>query len=156
MTTREEANRRDAVEKVVRIAARPEVVYSFFIDPAKMMRWKGLSAALEPHPGGIYHVTVTPVAIAKGEYVELVPNSRVVFTWGWEGSPDVPPGSTTVEVDLTPDGDGTLLRLRHFGLAGDQALLHEQGWAHYLARLAIAAPGGDPGPDPHAAGEPMA
>ena len=155
MTTREEANRKDAVEREVRIAARPEVVYSFFVDPAKMMRWKGMTAALDPRPGGIYHVTVTPVAIAKGEYVELVPYSRIVFTWGWEGDPNVPPGSTTVEVDLTPDGDGTILRLRHFGLAGDAALLHDQGWQHYLARLVIAAPGGDPGPDPNAQGQPI-
>jgi uncharacterized protein YndB with AHSA1/START domain len=72
----------------------------------------------------------------------------VVFTWGWPGehSP-LPPGSSTVEITLIPDGDGTLLRLRHLGLPADQLPLHDRGWEHYLARLIVAGEGGDPGPD---------
>ena len=91
--------------------------------------------------------------IAKGEYVEVTPFSRVVFTWGWEseGNP-VPPGSSTVEITLVPDGEGTLVRLRHSGLPTDHAReQHSQGWAHYLNRLTFAAEGRDPGPDPLAA-----
>ncbi len=72
----------DFVEREVRIAASPEVIYEFFIDPAKMIQWKGTDAALDPRPGGIYRVNVTGRDIARGEYVELVPYSRVVFTWG--------------------------------------------------------------------------
>src|SRR5688500_7356014 len=106
----------DAVEREVRIAASPEVVFDFFIDPAKKVLWKGSQAALDPRPGGMYRVHVTNRDIARGEYVEIVPHSRVVFTWGWEEGP-VPPGSTTVEVTLTPDGDGTIVRLRHLGLS---------------------------------------
>jgi uncharacterized protein YndB with AHSA1/START domain len=137
----------DALERKVRIAARPEVVFEFFIDPAKMLRWKGTEAALDPRPGGVYRVNVTGHEIARGEYVEIVPFSRIVFTWGWENTP-IAPGSTTVEVTLTPDGDGTVLRLRHSGLASEAVQEHDQGWDHYLARLVSAAAGGDPGPDP--------
>jgi uncharacterized protein YndB with AHSA1/START domain len=141
----------EAIEREVRVAASPEVVFGFFIDPAKMILWKGLDAMLDARPGGIYRVVVTNNDIARGEYVEIVPHSRVVFTWGWENSP-IPPGSTTVEISLTPDGDGTIVRLRHTGLASEAVLQHDQGWNHYLSRLVIAAGGGDPGPDPHAAG----
>ena len=137
----------DVVEREVRIAASPEVVFSFFTDPLKMVRWKGMDAALDPRPGGIYRVNVTGRDIAVGEYVEITPYSRVVFTWGWENSP-IAPGSTTVEVDLRPDGAGTLLRLRHRGLAGAAAGEHAAGWDHFLPRLAEVAAGGDPGPDP--------
>ena len=35
-----------------------------------------------------------------------------VIPWGWEGDAEVAPGSTTVEITLTADEDGTLLRLR--------------------------------------------
>jgi uncharacterized protein YndB with AHSA1/START domain len=71
-----------------------------------------------------------------------------VWTWGWEGNDGVPPGSSTVEVTLTPDGDATVVRLRHSGLpTGDSATSHGSGWEHYTARLAVAAAGGDPGPD---------
>ena len=54
---------------------------------------------------------------------------------------------------LTPDGDGTLLRLRHTGLPAEEGETHTQGWAHYLQRLSIAAVGQDPGPDPLASSE---
>src|SRR5436190_20092200 len=32
--------------------------------------------------------------IVVGEYVLVEPPMRVVFTWGWEGNPDLPPGSS--------------------------------------------------------------
>ena len=137
----------DYVEKEVRIAARPEVVFEFFIDPVKMVRWKGVDAMLDPRPGGAYRVNVTGKDVALGEYVEIVPHSRIVLTWGWENSP-IAPGSTRVEITLTPDGDGMILRLRHSGLAGEAALKHAEGWDHFLPRLALAAAGQDPGPDP--------
>jgi uncharacterized protein YndB with AHSA1/START domain len=140
----------DAVVMEVRIAARPETIFPFFTDPAKMIEWKGTDAALDARPGGIYRVNVTGSAIARGEYVEISPYDRIVFTWGWEGEDHhpVPPGSTTVEVTLIPDGDGTIVRLRHLGLSGDNAIQHRVGWEHFLPRLVIAAEGGDPGPDP--------
>ena len=141
----------DVVEREVRIAARPETVFQFFVDPLKMMQWKGIDATLDARPGGIYRVNVTGRDVARGEYVEIVPHSRVVFTWGWEGDGHpVPPGSTTVEISLIPDGGGTIVRLRHSGLAGEAAAQHTEGWEHYLPRLAAAAEGSDPGPDPWA------
>ena len=137
----------DYVEKEVRIAARPETVFEFFTDPVKMIRWKGVDAMLDPRPGGTYRVNVTGKEVALGEYVEIVPHSRIVLTWGWEGRA-IAPGSTRVEITLTPDGDGTLLRLRHSGLVSEAAQQHAEGWDHYLARLVSAAADQDPGPDP--------
>ena len=143
----------EALEKEIRIAAQPDTVFSFFTDPAKMTRWKGKSASLDPRPGGIYRVDMNGRDIARGEYVEVVPYSRVVFTWGWEGeSSSLLPGSSTVEVSLIPDGDGTLVRLRHLGLTPKQRESHSEGWDHYIPRLAAVAAGGDPGPDPKEAG----
>ncbi len=136
------------VEREVHIDARPETVFEFFVDPAKMTRWKGRQATLDPAPGGEYRVEINDQAVAVGEYVELDPPRRVVFTWGWDGHPTVPPGTSTVEVTLTPDGDGTLLRLVHRDLPAEEVEQHAHGWDHFLPRLATAASGGDPGPDP--------
>jgi uncharacterized protein YndB with AHSA1/START domain len=145
------------VEREIRIAARPETVFDFFVDPEKMVRWKGRKAELDPRPGGVYRVEINDEAIAKGEYVEIDAPSRVVFTWGWEGQESgdhaVPPGSSRVEIELTPDGDGTLVRLRHFDLPEQSREIHGQGWDLYLGRLAAVAAGRDPGPDPHKTGE---
>ena len=61
----------------------------------------------------------------------------------------VPPGSSTVEIDLLPEGDGTMVRFRHSGLPSEDAVQrHGHGWDHYLPRLQTAAQGGDPGRDP--------
>ncbi|HET6318733.1 MAG TPA: SRPBCC family protein [Chloroflexota bacterium] len=142
----------DAVTCEVRIAATPEVVFGFFTDPHKMLRWMGTAAELDVRPGGAYWININGADVARGSFVELVPFSRIVLSWGWDGADaPVPPGSTTVEVTLTPDDDGTHLRLVHRGLALAQVRdAHRDGWQHYLERLAIAAPGGEPGPDPHA------
>lgn len=151
-----EAREPNAVEQEVRIAARPETVFSFLTDPEKITRWKGISATLDPRPGGLYRVDINGRDVVSGKYVEVVPFSRVVFTWGWEGEHSaLPPGTSTVEITLIPDGDGTLLRLRHLDLPADQRDLHAQGWSHYLPRLAVAAEGRDPGPDPLASAEQM-
>jgi uncharacterized protein YndB with AHSA1/START domain len=142
------------VEREIRIAARPEIVFEFFVDPEKMKQWKGRQAELDPRPGGIYRVEINEQAIARGEYVEIDAPSRVVFTWGWEGQEAgdgehaVPPGSSRVEVDLTPDGDGTLVRLRHFDLPEQSREIHGEGWDLYLGRLAKAAAGEHPGAEP--------
>jgi uncharacterized protein YndB with AHSA1/START domain len=107
----------------------------------------GASAEIEATPGGGLRLAMADGSMAEGRFVELVPDERVVFTWGWQGSSTVPPGSTTVEIELSPDGDGTLVRLTHRGLPPEERALHETGWVHYLSRLAVAAGGGDPGPD---------
>jgi hypothetical protein len=64
---------------------------------------------------------------------------------------EIPPGSTTVEIDLVPRPDGaTLLKLVHPGLDDLAADAHAGGWAHYLDRLRSTAEGEPPGPDPFA------
>jgi uncharacterized protein YndB with AHSA1/START domain len=140
------------IEREVHIDASPQTVFEFFTDPAKMVRWKGTQATLDPRPGGVYRVEMNEQVIAVGEYVELDPPNRLVFTWGWEGDyASTPPGSSTVEVTFRPDGDGTLVRLVHTDLpSAEAAEAHAVGWDQYIARLVIAAAGGDPGPDPHA------
>lgn len=138
----------DAVVLEVLVEAEPATVFEFFVDPEKMVRWKGTRADLDPRPGGLYSVDVTGQARARGAYVELDPPRRVVFTWGWDGDPDVPPGSSTVEVTLEARGESTLVRLVHSGLPPAKRALHREGWEHFTERLRVAAGGGDPGPDP--------
>ena len=141
----------DIVECEVRIAARPETVFRFFTEADQMVRWKGLRATLDPRPGGVYRVDINGADVARGEYVEIVPHRRVVFTWGWEGNRHgVPPGTSRVEISLIPDGDGTIVRLAHRDLPAETRKPHAEGWQHYLPRLAAVAAGSDPGPDPWA------
>jgi uncharacterized protein YndB with AHSA1/START domain len=146
-----------AVERELAIAASPEAVWEFLVDPDKATSWMGEKASFEPRPGGLYRVEVIPGNTAVGEFVELDRPRRLVFTWGWEpGGHDtrVPSGSSTVEIELLPNGDATTLRFRHHGLPDEAAAQsHAHGWDHYLERLARAARGDDPGRDPWLDGE---
>lgn len=139
----------DAVEVETRIAASPETVFDFFVDPDKMVQWMGRSARLDARPGGEFYCDINAEAIASGAYVAVEPPSRIVFTWGWNGEDSVTPaGSSTVEILLAPDGDGTHLRLIHRDLPSpESAEKHGHGWHHYLDRLAKSAAGEDPGAD---------
>jgi uncharacterized protein YndB with AHSA1/START domain len=142
----------DVLTQEIRIDAQPETVFSYFTDPARMVRWKGRAATLDPRPGGVYRVEVSDENVVVGEYVEVTPYSRVVFTWGWENG-QLPPGASTVEIDLEPVEGATLLRLTHRDLSTPESVAsHAEGWTHYLPRLAELAAGGDPGPDPWGAG----
>lgn len=144
-------NATEVLEREIRIAARPETVFSFFTDPVKLIRWKGIRAALDPRPGGIYRVDINGRDVVRGDYLEITPYNRVVFTWGWEGeSSPLPPGASTVEISLITEGEETVVRLRHLGLPDNQHGVHAEGWDHFLPRLIASAEGRDPGPDPWA------
>ncbi len=132
-----------------RIAASPATVFSFFSDVHRWLRWQGVEADIEVEPGGAFRMNVRGDGFASGHFLEVEPDRRLVFTWGWEEeSLGVPPGSTVVEIELEPDGNGTLLRLTHRGLPSLAVEPHREGWEHYASRLVVVAEGGEPGPDP--------
>lgn len=141
-----------SIQREVRIAAQPETIFPFFTDADLFARWSGV-ATLDPRPGGIFRNFVNDEHIARGEYVSVEPPRRVVFTWGWEGADSaVPPGSSTVEITLRPDGEATIVRLVHRDLPSKESVdSHTLGWEHYLERLQTVGEGGDAGPDPWAA-----
>lgn len=129
------------VEQTLRIGARPETVWRYWTDPQRMCDWWGAAAELDPRPGGTCRVEMGGGPIMRGEYVELVPHERIVFSFGWEptdGAPDIAPGSTRVEITLTADAGDTIMTLRHTGIPAAHADDHESGWAHFLPLLADA------------------
>ena len=138
----------------IMIEATPETIWPFLTEPDELVQWHGTVAEIDPRPGGIYRVFVAGQFQSAGEYVEVVPMEKVVFTFGWEadGHP-IPPGSTTIAITLHPEGAKTRVRLVHSGLPDDAVDDHGKGWAHYLERLAVRVAGGDPGPDRGSAGE---
>ena len=129
------------------IAAPPEIVYAYFLEPAKMVRWMGERAQLHAVAGGAFSVDINGVLI-RGHYVTLDPSRQIVVAWGQLGNTAMPPGSTRVVIDLTPTRDGTHLRLSHSGLVPEEAEKHAMGWPHFLGRMGICAEGREPGVDP--------
>jgi uncharacterized protein YndB with AHSA1/START domain len=126
------------------IDAAPETVFEFFVDANKLTRWLAASATLDPRPGGACHQdhareTGEEPFHMLGEFLEVDPPSRVVFTWGFaEPEVRVPVGSSRVEVTLRAVGEGTHLHLEHHDLPASEITSHSAGWTGMLDRLARA------------------
>jgi uncharacterized protein YndB with AHSA1/START domain len=131
----------------VHVEAEPARVFEYFTRAEAMVRWMGDYAVLDATPGGEFVVDINGVPV-RGRYVEVDPPHRLVVSWGHAGSERLPPGASTVEVRLSEDAGGTRVQVTHSGLPEPEDASFARGWPHFLARLAVAAPGGDPGPDP--------
>jgi uncharacterized protein YndB with AHSA1/START domain len=127
-----------------RLNASPEKVYAAWTDPKKITRWFASSsvkagsqqADIEARIGGRFRISFSTddeYYEVGGVYREVVPNQRLVFSWAWHSTPE---RESLVTVTLQPDGDGTLLTLRHEQLF-DQAARdsHEHGWIGMLDNL---------------------
>jgi uncharacterized protein YndB with AHSA1/START domain len=138
------------LRRELEIAAPPATVFAFLTDPEKILRWMGTKADIDASEGGLYLVNVTGKEIARGRFTEVIPVHRLAYTFGWDDRENMPPGSSLIEIDLIDREGGTLLRMTHSGLPDEETRAsHEKGWTHYLGRLAVAASGGNPGPDPN-------
>lgn len=137
------------VHRETHIPAPPAAVFALLTDPEKILRWMGTEAQIEPQTGGLYLVNVTGARFARGSFREVVPVHRLAYSFGWDGSEAVPPGSSLIEIDLIEQPDGTLMRFTHSGLpSAEQRDSHAKGWDHYFGRLVEAAAGRDPVADP--------
>ena len=133
---------RDSID----IEAPPETVFEYLATNDGMTAWMGQYADLDPTPGGKFAVDIAGHPV-RGEYLHVEPPSRVVMSWGFAGSEDLPVGASTVEFRLTPISGGTRVDLRHSDLPDTEVRGHADGWANFLPRLAIVGTGGDAGPD---------
>ena len=115
------------------VAASPDVVARYFTDAELMLTWMGERAELDAVSGGRFAVDIRGTAV-RGTYLDVSPN-RIVFTWGFAGSAELPPCSSRVEVTLTEVAEGTRVDLVHSGLPGEERPKHRQGWHFFTAIL---------------------
>ena len=137
----------EPVTASIHVDAPPERVYEYFTRPEAIVSWMGDYALLDARPGGRFVLDIKGAPV-RGQFLDLDPPHRLLISWGYAGSDRLPPGASTVEVRLTADRGGTRVELEHRDLPPGERPGHASGWTHYLARLRIAAPGRDPGPDP--------
>ena len=125
-------------EVSVLVPLGPEETFALLTEPERLRRWQAVTARVELRAGGEYRWTIVPGHTAAGTITELEPGKRIVFSFGWEDSDDLPPGASTVTITLEPAEGGTNVHLVHSGLTPEQAAGHQEGWDHY----ARAARGG--------------
>jgi uncharacterized protein YndB with AHSA1/START domain len=128
-----------------RLKASPARIFQAWTDPEKIVRWFGPSdavassvrAKVDVRPGGRYQMNFQTEDGERhqvgGVYREVVPESRLVFTWAWHTTPE---RESLVTITLVPDGDGTLLTIHHEQFFDQKARDgHERGWTGTLDKL---------------------
>lgn len=129
------------------IEASAEQVFDYFVKPELLVRWMGDVARLEAKDGGSFSVDINGVPI-RGRYVRVERPRLLEIAWGEAGNAAMAPGTTRLRVTFETRGPVTHVELEHSGLVSSEATKHAVGWPHFLERLALAARGTDPGPDP--------
>jgi uncharacterized protein YndB with AHSA1/START domain len=134
----------DEIVSEIQIAAPPERVFQALVDPSQVVRWWGQT--------GIYRCTEFEADLrpggkwrnagldgqgnrfeATGEYLEIDPPRLLVQSWAasWSGN-----AITTVRWELQSANNGTLVRIRHSGLAADPEIAKSyRGWPRMLGWL---------------------
>lgn len=121
-------------------------VYAAWTDPVQLKEWWGpkevrtLEIVADTRVGGKYRWDLVNPDGEKmscfGEYKELVPGKRVVFTWKWDDDEDWKDYDSVVSVDFSDRDGGTELKLTHEKLPSEASRdRHNHGWNSVLDRL---------------------
>jgi uncharacterized protein YndB with AHSA1/START domain len=142
----------ERVESSIHVATDPATVFSYFTDPAKVVKWLGRSARIRPVPDGEFHVELSKNMWIRGTFLELDAPRRFVMAFRWESANENADaarlaGTSRVDISFVPQNGATLVRVVHTGLPFTAAPSFASAWAHYLTRLSLAASGRDPGVD---------
>jgi len=132
----------DVVQVTRVLRATPQDVFEAWTDPRLLQHW------LCPDPGVVGEVTCDPVVggtyrlimvfdhgaqMVTGEYLEVDPPYRLVFTWLTDRTAGQP---TQVTVTLRPDGDLTEMTITHERLPSDNYRASASwAWANVVDRL---------------------
>ena len=136
---------RDGISVKRRLKAPPERVFEAWTRPELMARWLfpgadwSVQVTADVRVGGRYELVMRDADgvqhVQFGDYREIVPVSRLVFTWN---CPELEVVESVVTVELVDSDGHTDLSLTH-RLPPDPKVRkgHEEGWEGCLGNLAI-------------------
>ena len=128
------------------INAPPARVYAAWTDPAQLKKWWGPEGVqtrnfvVDARVGGKYQWDLVnqegEEMTVHGEYRELVPGRKIVFTWAWDDDEAWENQTSVVTIELSERDGGTELRLIHEQLPSEASRdRHNEGWTSVLDRL---------------------
>jgi len=128
------------------INAPPARVYKAWTDPAELQRWFGpeevrtIKIDADVRVGGKYRWDLLKQDgeewACLGEYRELVPGKKIVFTWKWDDDESWENHNSIVTVEFSARDGGTEVKLTHEKLPSEESRdRHNQGWNSVLDRL---------------------
>jgi uncharacterized protein YndB with AHSA1/START domain len=142
MTTKEKT--RLEISRV--IEAPRDRVYAAWTDPEQLKQWFGpenvktRELVADARTGGTFRWDIInsegEEMTMRGEFRELQPDKKIVFTWQWEDDEDWKNRTSIVTVDLYDRDGGTELRLTHEQLPNEESRDgHTRGWESALDKL---------------------
>jgi glutathione S-transferase len=146
MATRESDKLSLEIERFIK--APRDRVYAAWIDPAQLKLWFG-PENVETHDlvadvrvGGKYRWDLSNPEGERmtvlGEYRELQPGKKIVFTWRWDDDEVWENRTSIMTVEFDDVDGGTQLRLRHEQLPSEESRdRHNQGWNSVLDKLEV-------------------
>jgi uncharacterized protein YndB with AHSA1/START domain len=121
-----EVNGQGEIEGETLIRATPTTVFSLLTDGNQMATWLARCAVADAQPQGVFCLADPSGLRVEGNYLEVIPGRKLVFTWG--GIEGLRPGQSIVAFALQADGDDTIVRLRHSHLSQPAIASHCLGW----------------------------
>lgn len=139
----------DRIERTLTLARAPGEVWHALTTSEGLSAWFGERASIDLRPGGAATMTFAG-GLTVDMRIERVEEPTVfAYTWRLPDLPDDDPRRTYVEFTLSPDGEGTRLRVVETGFAQlpldsrrDTYDSHSEGWARELAELVDHLHGG--------------
>ncbi|WP_233835616.1 SRPBCC family protein [Paraburkholderia sp. ZP32-5] len=136
-------NEKPSLTIIRRLKAPPARVYAAWTRPELMVRWWGpdggpvLSAEADPRVGGRFRVVFQTLNgdthDCRGEYREVEPDRKLVFTWEWVTMPE---RRSLVTIVLRSIDEGTELNFTHSQFADEAARDgHRIGWTTSFDKL---------------------
>ena len=128
------------------IKAPRDQVYAAWTDPAQLRQWFGPENVqthdliADARVGGKFRWDLTnsegEKMTCRGEYRELQPGKKIVFTWQWEDDEDWQNHVSIVTVELSERDGDTELRLIHEHLPNEESRDgHTRGWNSALDKF---------------------
>ena len=128
------------------INAPRDRVYAAWTEPAQLKQWFGpekvqtRNLIADARVGGKFRWDLINSEGEKmtclGEYRELQPGKKIVFTWQWDDDEDWENHTSVVTVELSDRDNGTELRLIHEQLPNEASRDgHTEGWNSALDKL---------------------
>jgi uncharacterized protein YndB with AHSA1/START domain len=124
------------LERTVRIAASPEIVFEYFTDSTRWAAWWGAGSTIDARVGGAVLIRSPNAPEAIGTVEEIDPPRRIVFTMGYRSGKPFPPGASRVTISLRATADGTCLHLVHAAADAGARDEYVQGWRYQLSLFA--------------------
>lgn len=120
------------VERTVSIQAPRDVVFGYFTDSTRWAAWWGAGSSIEARVGGRVVIRQGASEVA-GTVLDVRPNERIVFTYGFTSGTPIPAEGSRVTITLEEHDGGTRLRLRHAFAEPGIRDAFVQGWRYQLS-----------------------